>query len=107
MKVNVFAMNDNELIQFIQEEVQTFRSEVLAGNYHLKSDPKVKLSELQQYSKLLQKPVFLGVANAAELKTEIDSYLGNFCNEPMKRNVQPLTMQEYYKQTKQYSQFAK
>ena len=106
MKRNVFIMNDLELIEFIAEEIETYKEECVRKNSLDTGYHKVTLKELQQYSNLLQRPIVFGVENARELKGTVDSYLTEF-EQSNKRNIGKISMQDYYKATREYNQFAK
>lgn len=99
-------MTDIELVEFIAEEIETYKEECMRKNSLDTGYQKVTLKELQQYSKLLQRPVLFEVKNAIALKNTVDAYLAEF-EQPIKRNVKEVSMQDYYKSTHKYNQFAK
>lgn len=103
-------MNE-QMIDQIEQEVNDFmvnHEKIQAGTGNFYGNDKAKLSTLSRYSKMLQYHEAMGNEKAAELKGNIDNFLSQFDSSiSMKREVKPLTMQDYYQQTKQYSQFAR
>lgn len=108
---NVYTMDSAKLVEHIGEKVRDYRIErsiASKGNSLVDGYQKTKISELAKYSKMLQKPACFGDEKATVLKAEIDGYLNEFNLTPtyMKRDVKPLTMDNYYKNTQQFNHYA-
>lgn len=107
MKKNFFAMDNESLVAFVANELKEYKANIRQADTEKPvalGTEKVKLSELQQYSKLLQLPAAMDAeGKAAQVKNEIDTLLGEFSHQPMVRDVKKLDMSAYYQKTNQFT----